>query len=114
MIAFGLLGSMFFTLIAIPVLFVVVHHKLREKAQAKAQVKAVVAVLLACLALTSAANAETRRITLDEAVALATKQNSMVKMARLNQGDEGQGDRGARQLLPGAEQRFQRRAPSGP
>jgi multidrug efflux pump subunit AcrB/outer membrane protein TolC len=82
-IAFGLLGSMFFTLIAIPVLFVVVHHKLREKAQAKAQVKAVVAVLLACLALTSAANAETRRITLDEAVALATKQNSMVKMARL-------------------------------
>jgi multidrug efflux pump subunit AcrB/outer membrane protein TolC len=78
-IAFGLLGSMFFTLIAIPVLFVVVHRKLRARAQAKA----VVAVLLACFALTSAAQAETRRITLDEAVALATKQNSIVKMARL-------------------------------
>jgi outer membrane protein TolC len=78
-IAFGLLGSMFFTLIAIPVLFVVVHHRLRARAQAKA----VVAVLLACFALTSAANAETRRITLDEAVTLATKQNSIVKMARL-------------------------------
>jgi outer membrane protein TolC/preprotein translocase subunit SecF len=78
-IAFGLLGSMFFTLIAIPVLFVVVHRRLRARAQAKAAV----AVLLACLALTSTAQAETRRITLDEAVALATKQNSIVKMARL-------------------------------
>jgi multidrug efflux pump subunit AcrB/outer membrane protein TolC len=78
-IAFGLLGSMFFTLIAIPVLFVVVHHRLRARAQAKA----VVAVLLACFALSGAAQAETRRITLDEAVALATKQNSIVKMARL-------------------------------
>jgi len=78
-IAFGLLGSMFFTLIAIPVLFVVVHRRLRARAQAKAAA----AVLLACFALTSAAQAETRRITLDEAVALATKQNSIVKMARL-------------------------------
>jgi outer membrane protein TolC len=78
-IAFGLLGSMFFTLIAIPVLFVVVHRRLRARAQAKAAV----AVLLACLALTGAAQGETRRITLDEAVALATKQNSIVKMARL-------------------------------
>jgi len=80
-IAFGLLGSMFFTLIAIPVLFVVVHRRLRLRAQARAA--AAVALLLACLALTGVANAETRRITLDEAVALATKQNSMVKMARL-------------------------------
>jgi outer membrane protein TolC len=78
-IAFGLLGSMFFTLIAIPILFVVVHHRLKARAQAKAAV----AVLLACLALTGAAQAETRRITLNEAVALATKQNSIVKMARL-------------------------------
>jgi multidrug efflux pump subunit AcrB/outer membrane protein TolC len=78
-IAFGLLGSMFFTLVAIPVLFVVAHRRLRARAQAKAAV----AALLACLALASVAHAETRRITLDEAVALATKQNSMVKMARL-------------------------------
>ena len=78
-IAFGLLGSMFFTLIAIPVLFVVVHRKLRARAQAKATVT----VLLACLVLTGIAQGETRRITLDEAVALATKQNSIVKMARL-------------------------------
>jgi outer membrane protein TolC len=47
------------------------------------QAKAAAAVLLACLVLTGIAQGETRRITLDEAVALATKQNSIVKMARL-------------------------------
>jgi outer membrane protein TolC len=77
-IAFGLLGSMFFTLVAIPVLFVVVHR--RHPVPTKA---ASVAVLLALFAFSGVARAETRRITLDEAVALATKQNSNVKLAHL-------------------------------
>jgi outer membrane protein TolC len=40
-------------------------------------------VLLALFAFSGVARAETRRITLDEAVALATKQNSNVKLAHL-------------------------------
>ena len=79
-IAFGLLGSMFFTLVAIPVLFVVVHRKHAAAAPAKA-----VAALLLLFALTGVARAETRRITLEEAVALATKQNSIVKLAHLKE-----------------------------
>ena len=79
-IAFGLLGSMFFTLVAIPVLFVVVHRKHAAAVPAKA-----VAVLLLLFALTGVARGETRRITLEEAVALATKQNSIVKEAHLKE-----------------------------
>ena len=119
-IAFGLLGSMFFTLVAIPVLFVVVHkHSRSPKSQkrdlghpaasaegdgvhsgwgswfptlaAKAKTRQgwgtqrllLLLLMLFLPTLTCVAQGETRRITLDEAVALATKQNSMVKMARL-------------------------------
>lgn len=78
-IAFGLLGSMVFTLVAIPVLFVVVHRK-HAAVPARA-----VAALLMLFTLTGVARAETRRITLDEAVALATKQNSTVKLAHLKE-----------------------------
>jgi multidrug efflux pump subunit AcrB/outer membrane protein TolC len=77
-IAFGLLGSMFFTLVVIPVLFVVVHGRRRRTASTKTA-----AALLVLLALGGAARAETRRMTLDEAVALATGHNSTVKIARL-------------------------------
>jgi outer membrane protein TolC len=80
-IAFGLLGSMFFTLIAIPVLFVVAHRKHYSlTAPAKAA-----AILIVLIALTGIARAQARRITLDEAVALATQQNSTVKLAHLKQ-----------------------------
>jgi outer membrane protein TolC len=77
-IAFGLLGSMVFTLVAIPVLFVVAHRRHAAAAPAKA-----VAALLLLLALTGAAHAQARRITLDEAVALATKQSSTARLAHL-------------------------------
>jgi multidrug efflux pump subunit AcrB/outer membrane protein TolC len=77
-IAFGLLGSMFFTLVAIPVLFVVVHRKHAVPAKLPA-----VAALLVLLVSASAARAQIRTITLDEAVRLATRQNSTVKMAHL-------------------------------
>jgi multidrug efflux pump subunit AcrB len=80
-IAFGLLGSMFFTLMVIPVLFVVVHKKSAKRTGAKAV--ATVAVMLALLASAPEARAAARRITLDEAVALATRQNATVKMAQM-------------------------------
>jgi len=81
-IAFGLLVSMFFTLVAIPVLFVVAHRKHAAPAPAAA-----VGMLLVMVVLGSAgvAQAETRRVTLDEAVALATKQSSPVKLAHLKE-----------------------------
>jgi multidrug efflux pump subunit AcrB/outer membrane protein TolC len=76
-IAFGLLGSMVFTLVAIPVLFVVAHRKHASAVPAKA----VAALLL--FALAGVAHAQARRITLDEAVALATRQSSTAKLAHL-------------------------------
>jgi len=98
-IAFGLLGSMFFTLVAIPVLFVVVHRKRNVPAAKDGEDSGAgswlprskkrnlgqpaVGAMLVLLALGAVAHAETRRITLDEAVALATKQNSTVKLAHL-------------------------------
>jgi multidrug efflux pump subunit AcrB/outer membrane protein TolC len=80
-IAFGLLGSMVFTLVAIPVLFVVVHRRHPVPA-VPASVAGVVLLLFVCGGI---AHAQARRITLDEAVALATKQNSTVKLAHLKQ-----------------------------
>jgi multidrug efflux pump subunit AcrB len=79
-IAFGLLGSMFFTLIAIPVLFVVVHHRHLVPIKASAAV-----VLLALFAFAGVVHAETQRITLHEAVVMAVKQNSTVKLAHLKE-----------------------------
>jgi len=77
-IAFGLLGSMFFTLIVIPALFVAAHRRYnpRFKIQATAPL-----LLLALLA--AAAHAEPRHITLDEALQLAANRNSTVRLAQL-------------------------------
>ncbi len=74
-IAFGLIGSMFFTLIVIPVLYVVVRR-------VKAPSPVPVAALLALAVVVPSFGAQ-RRITLDEAVAMATKQNAVVKLAHL-------------------------------
>lgn len=74
-IAFGLVGSMIFTLVAIPVLFVVVHSKRMRNT-------AIAAPLLLLLLLPAApSRAQSKSITLDEAIQLAAKQNSLVKMA---------------------------------
>jgi multidrug efflux pump subunit AcrB/outer membrane protein TolC len=72
-IAFGLVGSMIFTLVAIPVLFVVAHDKRMRNAA--------IAAPLLLLLFAPHAQAQTRSITLDEAIQLANKQNSLVKMA---------------------------------
>lgn len=77
-IAFGLLGSMFFTLIVIPVLFVAVHEKRAVRATSM-----VVVVLIAGVVLCGQAPGETRNITLDEAIHLAHGQNKMVHLAYL-------------------------------
>ncbi len=76
-IAFGLVGSMFFTLVVIPVLYVMIHKR-DSKPAPPAPVAA--ALLLLILAGT-AAHAQPRKLTLDEAVSLATQHNSMVKIA---------------------------------
>ncbi len=73
-IAFGLVGSMFFTLVVIPVLYVVIHkHGSRPGS--------VVAAALLVICCSIGAKAQTRTLTLDEAVALATQNNSNVKIA---------------------------------
>lgn len=81
-IAFGLLGSMFFTLIVIPILYVVIH-KHRPKPGP------VAAAALLAIVFGAAGHAETRTLTLDEAVAMATQHNSVVKIAneKVNQMD---------------------------
>lgn len=93
-IAFGLLGSMFFTLVVIPVLFVVVNIKKEVPKAAGAAVAAVASVLL-LLSLATPGQAqqpgvsndpaplggERRSIALDEALQLAMKQNSTVRIA---------------------------------
>jgi multidrug efflux pump subunit AcrB/outer membrane protein TolC len=81
-IAFGLLFSMFFTLVVIPVLFVVVHgRKLSRKA-------ATSAALIAAFMLATPGQAQQRSITLDEAVQMAMQKNSTVKLAALKVKEE--------------------------
>ena len=87
-IAFGLVGSMFFTLVVIPVLYVLIHQR-RSKpgigsippAQEHKGVAPVAAAVLLALACGAGAHAQPRKLTLDEAVALATQHNSTVKIA---------------------------------
>jgi multidrug efflux pump subunit AcrB/outer membrane protein TolC len=76
-IAVGLISSMFFTLIVVPVLFVLVKSR-----SSKAAASAVAAILLACAMVATPARAATRAITLPEAVDLALHQNSALKIAR--------------------------------
>jgi len=73
-IAFGLVGSMFFTLVVIPVLYVLIH----QRGSRPGPVAAAVLVAIACGAV---AHAQPRKLTLDEAVSLATQHNSTIKIA---------------------------------
>ncbi len=77
-IAFGLLVSMFFTLIVIPVLFVTVHSK-----KAKSSVAAACAMMLAGLLFSAGAQGQSRAVSLDEAIQLAHRQNRSVHLAHL-------------------------------
>ncbi len=76
-IAFGLVGSMFFTLIVIPVLYVVIHKRRFSPIQRLVRPRW-------CFwrsACGAVAHAQPRTLTLDEAVSLATQHNSTVKIA---------------------------------
>jgi outer membrane protein TolC len=75
-IAFGLVGSMFFTLVVIPVLYVAIHGR----GSVPVPVPVMAAALLA-ISCGVAANAQTRTLTLDEAVSLAAQHNSAIKIA---------------------------------
>ncbi len=76
-IAVGLISSMFFTLIVTPVLFVLVRSRI-----SRAPVPAVVGIVLAMVLCAGSAQAATRSVTLPEAVDLALKQNTSLKIAR--------------------------------
>ena len=76
-IAFGLLGSMFFTLVVIPVLFVVVNDRKHSKSALAS------AALLGLLAFAPSSQAQQRPVTLDEAVQMAMQKNSNVRVAEL-------------------------------
>jgi outer membrane protein TolC len=96
-IAFGLLGSMFFTLVVIPVLFVVVNEKKHSKpAVAVAPLAVAVMFLLALTAPESKAQSATvsgpaqttatlvpahTTVTLEESLQMAMSKNSNVRMA---------------------------------
>jgi multidrug efflux pump subunit AcrB/outer membrane protein TolC len=85
-IAFGLVGSMFFTLIVIPVIYVLIHQrKSRPSALHPSQdlkhVGPVAAAVLIAIGCGAMAQAQPRKLTLDEALSLATQHNSTVKIA---------------------------------
>jgi len=75
-IAFGLVGSMFFTLVVIPVIYVMIHKRSSKPGPAGPVVAAAL-MLIACGAV---AHAQPQKLTLDEAVAMAMQHNSSVKI----------------------------------
>ncbi len=82
-IAFGLIVSMFFTLVVIPVLFVVVNRKEQLTTAAKDLVKpaAVTGAVIGLLVFSTHACAQERTVTLDEARGMAMERNSSVRIA---------------------------------
>ena len=83
--AVGLIWSMFITLLVVPVLFVIVKSRMIKPASG-----AVAAALIIALVLTAnPAFAETKRLTLPEAVNLALQGNSALKIARFKVVEKG-------------------------
>jgi multidrug efflux pump subunit AcrB/outer membrane protein TolC len=81
-IAFGLLGSMFFTLVVIPALFVAAHRFVARHMAARTAAKLAVPLLLMVL-FAAHAQAAPRHLTLDEALKLAAEHNPTVLLAEL-------------------------------
>ena len=76
-IAVGLVSSMFFTLIVVPVLYVLVKSHVSKPPAA-----AVAGILLVLAVCAAPMHAASRKITLPEAIDLALKQNTSLKIAR--------------------------------
>src|SRR6202162_935529 len=85
-IAFGLVGSMFFTLVVIPVIYVLIHQRdsrpgpVVPSHDRKGLQPIAVAVLMA-IVCGAVAHAQPRTLAIEEAVSLATQHNSTVKIA---------------------------------
>ena len=77
-IAVGLIVSMFFTLLVVPVLYVLICSRLKKNA---VPLTAMLLVLLIGAGIPAGADAETRALTLDEAVQLALERNTALKIA---------------------------------
>ncbi|MEN6484153.1 MAG: efflux RND transporter permease subunit, partial [Syntrophobacteraceae bacterium] len=75
-IAVGLIFSMFFTLLVVPVLFVIVKSRSRKTVSAGAAAAAFLFLAV------GPAVADAKRISLPEAIELAQKQNTVLKIAR--------------------------------
>jgi len=90
-IAVGLVSSMFFTLTVVPVLFVLVKSRVGKPIGAAA-----VAILLALSLVSIPARAATRKLTLPEAVDLAMKQNTALKISRARVRENREKEAGAR------------------
>ena len=82
-IAVGLIVSMFFTLIAVPVIFVLVKKRSVHPPVSTGLAAGALAILLFVATAVPASYAEQRRISLEEAVDLAAINNSVVKLASL-------------------------------
>ena len=84
-IAFGLIFSMFFTLLVVPVIFVAVKSRSIKEGSSK-PAAAVTAVIALCVLLAAGREASAEPVkhslTLSQAVELALKQNSVLKIAR--------------------------------
>jgi len=87
-IAVGLIWSMFITLLVVPVLFVLVKSR---RSRHPSPASAVVALIAALIVVASPAFAETKRLTLPEAVELALKGNSELKIARFKVDEKAKG-----------------------
>ncbi|KAF0220277.1 MAG: acriflavin resistance [Geobacteraceae bacterium] len=84
-IAFGLIFSMFFTLLVVPVIFVAVKSRtMKEHSSKPAAAVTIAVVALALLAAGKDASAEPVKhsLTLSQAVELALQQNSVLKIGR--------------------------------
>lgn len=86
-IAVGLIWSMFITLLVVPVLFVVVKSRMVKQPASGAGL--VATLILALIFAATPAFAETKRLTLPEAVELALKENSGLKIARFKVDEKG-------------------------
>jgi outer membrane protein TolC len=92
-IAVGLIVSMFFTLLVVPVLYVLLCSHLKKGV---AQATALGLILFLALAAPGRAAAETRILELQEAVNLALDQNSALKIARARVLESGHTEAAAR------------------
>ena len=83
-LASGLIFSMFFVLLVVPVLFVIVERRRKQTQDAHLPLKAgpVLGAILLCLVAVDLEAQSARKITLTEAVDLAVNQNSDLKIIR--------------------------------